>query len=359
MRDKTMRSMKFVRHVPAALALAWALVPASAGATGIVLTGGTLTLDLADPAIGGNSTTLDRMDSLTWSGGSGAIAGQNLVATSGPGSCNGDPAEFFGQSYGEPEGTNPLIVWAGSTATSSNQTTTSVTSTTTGVVTCSCGNSTPGNTPATTTYNVFPAGDPNVNEIRISRTFEFSSATPLYNGTHGVRGYVARLPIGTYGTVLYPNAAGTAINTASAAACQNDCEESDWNGQWFADDNGSGTGMVVFRDPSSTSPALLAVNYDGLSQSNLTSIVLIQPRRRLEGAGDGNGVVVLLRSHDVDRGTAPGGYVADGLRTTRSCERTSRVLYCLHSGSERHARHGRHEQYRPNDGYQRRHSNQY
>lgn len=277
MRDKTMRSMKYVRHVPAVLALAWALMPASAGATGIVLTGGTLTLDFADPAIGGNATTLDRLDTLTWSGGSGAIAGQNLVSNSGPGGCNGDPAEFFGQSYGEPEGTYPLIVWAGSTATLSNQTTTSMTSTTSGVVTCSCGNSTPGNTPTTTTYNVFPAGDPDANEVRISRTLEFSTATPVYSGTHGVRGYVARLPIGTYSTVLYPNAAGTAINTASAAACPGDCEESDWNGQWFADDNGSGTGMVVFRDSSSTSPALLAINYDASSQSNLTSIVLIQP----------------------------------------------------------------------------------
>jgi hypothetical protein len=277
MRDKTMRYMKYVRHVPAALALAWALLPASAGATGIVLTGGTLTLDFADPAIGGNSTTLDRLDSLTWSGGSGAIAGQNLVANSGAGGCNGDPQEFFGQSYGEPEGTNPLIVYAGATATLSNQTTTSMTSTTTGFITCNCGNSTPGDAPATTTYNVFPAGDPNANEVRISRTIEFSTATPVYSGTHGVRGYVARLPIGTYGAVLYPNAAGTAINTASAAACPGDCEESDWNGQWFADDNGSGTGMVVIRDSSSTSPVLLAVNYDQASNSNLTSIVLIQP----------------------------------------------------------------------------------
>jgi hypothetical protein len=272
-----MQCMKYVRHVPAALTLAWALLPASAGATGIVLTGGALTLDFADPAIGGNSTTLDRMDSLTWSGGSGAIAGENLVSNAGPSSCNGDPIEFFGQSYGEPEGTYPLIVNAGDTATVSNQTKTSMTSTTTGVVTCSCGNSTSGNIPATTTYNVFPAGDPNVNEIRISRTIEFSATTPIYSGTHGVRGYVARLPIGTYGTVLYPNAAGTAINTASAAACPGDCEESDWNGQWFADDNGSGTGMVVFRDSSSTSPVLLAVNYDQASNSNLTSIVLLQP----------------------------------------------------------------------------------
>ena len=45
-----MRFVKHVRHVPAALALAWALLPASAGATGIVLTGGGGGLDLASLA---------------------------------------------------------------------------------------------------------------------------------------------------------------------------------------------------------------------------------------------------------------------------------------------------------------------
>jgi hypothetical protein len=236
-----------------------------------------LTLDFADPSIGGNSTTLDRLDSLTWSGGSGALAGQNLVANAGPGGCASDPIEFFGQSYGEPEGTLPVIINAGTGATLSNQTTTSMTSTTSGVVTCSCGNNSPADAASVTVYNVFPAGDPNVNEVRVSRTLEFNSSTPVFSGAHGVRGYVARLPLGTYGTVLIPNAAGTAINTMQAGNCSNDCEVTDWNGKWFADDNGSGSGMVVFRDASSTSPALLAVNNDSASASNLTSIILIQP----------------------------------------------------------------------------------
>jgi hypothetical protein len=270
--------MPFLRAVIASLGMTWAFLPtgASAAAQGIVLTGGSLTLDFADPSIGGNSTTLDRLDSLTWSGGSGALAGQNLVANAGPGGCASDPVEFFGQSYGEPEQTTPGIVIAGAMATLSNQTATSMTSTTTGFLACSCGSNSAADAASVTTYNVFPAGDPNVNEVRVSRTIEFNSSTPVFSG-HGVRGYVARLPIGTYGTVLIPNAAGTAINTMQAINCSNDCEVTDWNGKWFADDNGSGTGMVVFRDVSSTSPALLAVNNDGLSASNLTSIILIQP----------------------------------------------------------------------------------
>jgi hypothetical protein len=45
MKEKYMRSINNVRCASAALALAWALVPANAGATGIVLTGGSLALD--------------------------------------------------------------------------------------------------------------------------------------------------------------------------------------------------------------------------------------------------------------------------------------------------------------------------
>ncbi len=278
MRFNGMRSIKQLRLGFVALAASSCLT-ASAGAApqGIVLTGGNLTLDFADPSIGGSSTTLDRLDVLNWSGGSGALATQNLVSNSAPGGgCSGDPREFWGQSYGEPEETTPAIVYGGVTATASNLTATTLTSTTIGYDICGCGANTATDAPAVTVYNVFPAGDPNVNEFRVSRTLEFGSTTPVFTG-HGVHGYTARMSDNTYDTVLIPNAAGTAVNTMSAVTCQDDCEISDWNGVWFADDNGSGTGLVVFRDPSSTAPALLSVNEDGLSDSNLTSIILIQP----------------------------------------------------------------------------------
>ena len=163
------RVTKYFKAASAVILMGWALLPTSADAQGIVLTGGTLNLDFADAAIGGNSTTLDRLDKLTWSGGSGGLAGQNLVSNSGAGGdCNGDPHEFWGQSYGEPEGTDPLIIFAGTSATASNLTATSMTTTATGTITCGCGNNSQAGAPTTTVYNVFPAGDPNVNEAALT-----------------------------------------------------------------------------------------------------------------------------------------------------------------------------------------------
>ena len=60
-------------------------------------------------------------------------------------------------------------------------------------------------------------------------------------------------------------------------SCPADCEQTDWNGRWFADDDGSGSGMVVIRSSLSTAPALLTINNDSFSASNLSSVVLIQP----------------------------------------------------------------------------------
>jgi hypothetical protein len=80
-----------------------------------------------------------------------------------------------------------------------------------------------------------------------------------------------------YPTVLVPNAAGTAINSFNSGGCGGDCEIVDWNQRWFADDDGAGNGLMVIRSLSSTAPALLAINNDSFSASNLTSIVLLQP----------------------------------------------------------------------------------
>lgn len=115
-----------------------------------------------------------------------------------------------------------------------------------------------------------------ISELRVTRRFLFDATTPVFTG-HGLRAYVARVPIGAYPTVLVPNAAGTAINTVNSGACPGDCEVTDWNGRWFADDDGAGNGVMVIRSRSSTAPALLAVNNDSFSASNLTSIVLLQP----------------------------------------------------------------------------------
>src|SRR5215471_5719776 len=102
----------------AVLAAAGAVLTGSSGAaplaSGHILTGPKLTLDLADTAHGLNGTTSDRMDAITWIDSSGTPR-SNFVANGGPIQC-GDPIEFFGQSYGEPEGTTPSAVVAGTTS---------------------------------------------------------------------------------------------------------------------------------------------------------------------------------------------------------------------------------------------------
>jgi hypothetical protein len=104
----------------------------------------------------------------------------------------------------------------------------------------------------------------------------FNAGSPVFTA-HGLRVYVPRLPASTHATVLAPNAAGTAINTFNSSGCGADCELTDWNGRWFADDDGAGSGVMVIRAAASTAPALLSINNDAFSASNLTSIVLIQP----------------------------------------------------------------------------------
>jgi uncharacterized repeat protein (TIGR03803 family) len=63
----------------------------------------------------------------------------------------------------------------------------------------------------------------------------------------------------------------------SATSCGTACEITNWNGKWFADDDGNGNGMAVIRDPHSTWPAVVAIDTDAGSASNLTSVALKVP----------------------------------------------------------------------------------
>jgi hypothetical protein len=259
----------------AALAVGAALASALAGggsaaglASGHVLTGSRLTLDLADAANGLNGTTSDRMDAITWLDSSGT-ARSNFVANGGP-ICGGDPIEFFGQAYGEPEGTSPLAVVAGATSTWTQKNATSGKAATKGVY---CNGKQDVRT--TTAYKVYTS-KARRNEFSVARTFKFGAKTPVFTG-HGVRAYVPRLPVTIYPIVIWPNASGSALLTADSRSCGGDCEVTDWNQRWFADDDGSGDGVVVIRSSLSTAPALLTINNDLFSGSNLSSAVLVQP----------------------------------------------------------------------------------
>src|SRR3984885_12728647 len=211
---------------------------------GIVLSGGNVHLDFADARFGFETANLDRLDEVVWSGGSGALATTNFVNESGTFPGASDPEDFFGESLGvslTSRGDDPFVIDNGYASVASNQTATTLTTTTTGKD--FQGNAT--NVPiASTDYTGYGAGDPNQNEFRISR----------------------------------------AINSLDSSECNLVCEITDWNGQWFADDDDSGSGMLVVRDPASLAPAQLVVAYEEESAENLTSIAVLQPTNGLKAA---------------------------------------------------------------------------
>jgi len=92
------------------LAAAVAVAAPLAQATGHVLSNARLSVTFADTAVFAFPDA-DRVDAITWIDSQGN-ARSNYVAAGGPSHC-GDPQEFFGQSYGEPEGTSPGMVFGG------------------------------------------------------------------------------------------------------------------------------------------------------------------------------------------------------------------------------------------------------
>ena len=94
--------MKTSITLPVAATLAAAA--SLAQAAGHVLSNARLSATFADTAVFAFPDA-DRLDAITWIDSQGNARG-NFVAAGGPSHC-GDPQEFFGQSYGEPEGTSP------------------------------------------------------------------------------------------------------------------------------------------------------------------------------------------------------------------------------------------------------------
>jgi len=221
----------------------------------------TVTLDSLDP---------ERVIGLTWKDSNGTRTA-NLIAEGGGGAC-GDPLEFFGQSYGAPEGTPPGPVVAGHRAKFSG---TKTAGTVTGKPKDCLGNP---EMPVTTAWTMFTGTQ--ASEAKISRTLGFDKTTGMFNDV-GVRPYVPRLHVGDFVNVIYPNGAGTAVTTVNAGSCGGDCligVDANWNGKWFADvDPANGYAMIVRRDPTMKSPVDMTINNDSLSASNLSSFVLLQP----------------------------------------------------------------------------------
>jgi hypothetical protein len=231
-------------------------------------TNGRITVDQADGSGGLSTTNNDRIDAISWVDGTGTSTG-NVAASGGPTIC-GDPQEFFGQSYDEGDGAGLYMVISGTVSSWKPSGTLGGTAHTNGKDTCAGAQH--GGTVRTRYLLSNTSGRVSALQIRRSFTFDAHGNSEDYN----LRGYVARFPLSRYPNVLVPDASG-AIQTLNANSCSEACEVSSWNGTWFADDDGTGNGIAVIRDRTSTFPAVVAIDNDTNSASNLTSIVLLRP----------------------------------------------------------------------------------
>jgi hypothetical protein len=222
-----------------------------------------ITFQAADP---------EHVVDVEWKNHKGVSSG-NLVADGGPVSCS-DPSEFWGQAYGAPEGTTPNVVFTNHVATIAPHGPSKATIT---GATTDCASA--AATPVTTHYSTVK-GAPN--EIEITRRIGFSATSGMFTGV-GVRPYVPRLADSAFTDVLLPNGSSTATTDTPIGTCPFDCFTAvgdSWNGQWLADvDPTNGDAMIIRRDPSMTTPVEATVNYDGYSASNLSSFVLVQPKK--------------------------------------------------------------------------------
>ena len=230
-----------------------------------VLDNGRLHIVFADPGTGLSTADSDRVDSIAWIQSNGVSTG-NLAANGGPGHCN-DPQEFFGEAYGEGGAGRPYLVIAGDTAKWTGKTALKgVTKVLTSKV---CDNTFDGVTASAYTLTKSAA---RVNQLTVTRTFTFKAA----NTSGNLRAYVPRLPLGSYASVFWPNAAGI-IQTGNAGGCSGGCEIDDWNGTWFAEQNAAGQGLVVIRNPAKALPAVLLFDNDSFSNSNNSAVALKLP----------------------------------------------------------------------------------
>ncbi|HTT97560.1 MAG TPA: hypothetical protein VMF58_05885 [Rhizomicrobium sp.] len=255
-------------HFLAGICFAGALAATPALADGHTLSNSRLSITFGSSLNGYGTTDSDRVDAISWINSDGATV-SNYVTSGGPMHC-GDPQEFFGEAYGDngdegvplPHAVTPGVTskWKGAKPTAGKTTISSLET---------CDDTLDAKT--TTNYQIYGKKQA-VNSMRIIRTFKFSRKT----STGNMRVYVPRLPLGTYATVLAPNAAGV-IQSYNVGNCPLNCTITDWNGNWMADDDGHGNGMVIFRDPDTNPPAQLTIDYDGYSNSNNSAVTLTMP----------------------------------------------------------------------------------
>jgi hypothetical protein len=213
---------------------------------------------------GYTTSDADRVDGITWIDSAGKPVA-NFIAQANP-ECN-DPLEYFGEAYGNGDASRPYAVihgvasnWSGASATAGTTKITSLTA---------CSLSLDAKT--TTEYSL-SASPGLVNALKVTRIFTFVAKA---NGGN-LRAYLARVPLATYPMIVYPDSANV-VHSVSTTGCGFNCEVTNWNGKWMAEDTGSGQGIAIFRKTADAAPAEITIDYDSDSASNASAITLIQP----------------------------------------------------------------------------------
>jgi hypothetical protein len=240
-------------------------------ATGNVIANSRITVDFDDPDTGMFTGDADRIDSISWIDSSGNSTG-NLAADSyGYTYCN-DADEYFGEAEGEPdEAQAPLMVTTGEVSTWTAVSAFEGKTATSGF---DCNNN-PLSGKTKTIYKLFNSKT-KINEMEVKRRFGFNAKTQEF-GNSGLRAYMARLPSSPYHYTLVPDGSGNVV-AYDSNDCGYPCEITDWNGKWLADDDGSGNGVAIIRSAASTASAIVVIDSDGFSDSNVSSVVLEQPQ---------------------------------------------------------------------------------
>lgn len=219
----------------------------------------------------GPQQTADIVDSVTWVKSDRTTTSNLAMQSDGSLTHCGEPGEFFGQSYGDSEGSGlRMVTEAASSEWTSKSATSGVSRISSPPPSIQCGELS-GRTTTTYTLGVSKAA---ISEMKITRVFKFDAVGAQQK--EGLRAYVPRVDRQKYSTVLYPDKAGS-VQIADFAHCARACPIDDWNGVWVADEDDQGNGIVLIRDTSSKWPAEIAVDYDTGSSSNATSILLMLP----------------------------------------------------------------------------------
>jgi hypothetical protein len=252
-----------------AAALAMGLLPAQAG-TGVVIRSDNVEAEFGDTAGGLPASNGERLDHLYWIDSDGLRSADLAQVLAPAGGCS-DAGGYPGQAYATPDGARPVVTAPGSLSSLSGVGTAASHQVSTAGLHCGG----VADAIAETRYRVFPGDASRRNLLRILRSFQFGLGTPSFDGT-ALRAWTPRLALTPYRQILFPNAAGTTIQRIDAGSCTVDCPQSDWNGRWFASDDGAGRGIAVIRSPLSTAPARLVIRSAG-GLSNLSAIALLQP----------------------------------------------------------------------------------